>query len=350
MGLWKWIMDWLTEDPSAPIEPDLSDNSRGAAVATLERPTRKAPAKKTQDSGQPWWIPQGESFTEPQKVERPDLSTVALVLENLLVSHLDGHDLKMPPLVQAAETVLSRLRNPNCRLADVSRDIANDPVIAASVLRMANSPLYRGLSKTTALLPAVTRLGVKALSTLMMHESLRAAVFQGKGKDNWARRIWADARASAHIMGGLSQFTNVDAEDAFLIGLLHDIGNVVVLRIVRSNQELGRAEIDDDTFDYLCYECHQEFGELVAGAWKLPTTCASLIADHHSYPADDDPLRVERLQIQLSDMIAAMLGYGPPATYDILNSRIAVELGLTNRPGFTAFLERLPAELEQAFE
>jgi HD-like signal output (HDOD) protein len=232
-----------------------------------------------------WWAPEGATLVEPLEVQRPELTTEARALENLLVSHFDGHDLNMPMLVQGAEQVLGRLRNPDCNLAEVSHDIANDPVIAASVLRMANSPLYRGLNKITALQPAVTRLGVKALRVLMMHISLRAAIFQGKGRDEWAERIWAGSQASAVIMHSLSAFTRVDENDAFLLGLLHDIGQVIVLRVVRTNQALSGAEIDDDTFDYLCHECHQEFGELVAAAWELPSTFRSLIADHHAYPA-----------------------------------------------------------------
>jgi HD-like signal output (HDOD) protein len=233
----------------------------------------------------------------------------------------------------------------------VSSDIAADPVIAASVLRMANSPLYRGLKKITALQPAATRLGTRALRSLMMRESLHAAVFQTKGRDEWAERIWAGSRASAYIMYGLSAFTRVDAEDAFLLGLLHDIGEVIVLRIVRAHQVRTHAEIDDATFDYLCHECHQEFGELVAAAWKLPSTFSNLIADHHTYPAADDPLRTERLQLRLSDMIAAMLGYAPPASYDLLNAPVVHELGLlSDRRDFGSFLTRLPAELEEAFD
>jgi len=348
MGLWDWIMDRLTLDRPAPVE-SCSRWAQTGAVATLESPADSS-TPSTHASANRWWAPEGVDAVENVEPPRPELTTEARALESLLISHFDGHDLKMPPLVQAAERVLGRLHNPNCDLNEVSSDIAGDPVIAASVLRMANSPLYRGLNKITALRPAVTRLGIKALRTLMMHESLRAAVFLGKGRDEWAGRIWTTARASAHIMHGLSVFTRIDAEDAFLLGLLHDIGQVIVLRIVRADQARTHEAVDDATFDYLCHECHQEFGELVAGAWKLPPTFCSLIADHHTQPAADDPLRTERLQLQLCDVISSMLGFAPPASYDLINMRVVRELGLTHSAAFTAFLDGLPAELEEAFD
>jgi hypothetical protein len=50
-------------------------------------------------------------------------------------------------------------------------------------------------------------------------------------------------------------------------------------------------------------------------------------------------------------MIAAMLGYAPPASYDLLNARVVRDLGLLSERGdFASFLARLPAELEEAFD
>ncbi|MCH8966416.1 MAG: hypothetical protein IID43_01940 [Planctomycetes bacterium] len=80
--------------------------------------------------------------------------------------------------------------------------------------------------------------------------------------------------------------------------------------------------------------------------WKLPDKIKSLITDHHAYPAEDDPLRTERLQLQLSDMIDSMIGYGPAASYDLLNTRVVQDLGLAQREDFITFLASLPGELD----
>ncbi len=148
-------------------------------------------------------------------------------------------------------------------------------------------------------------------------------------------------------MHGLAPFVGLDEENAFLIGLLHDIGNVIVLRQVCTGRAITRFDIDLDTFEYLCHECHQEFGELIAEAWRLPPRLASLIAGHHDYPADDDPLRTERLALRLADMIAAMLGYATPVAYDLLESRVVHDLDLAGRSGFVDLLARLPANLAE---
>ena len=350
------MLDKLTQDGNGPPHPAARrsmarpDVGEDTAVATLEPPEEGA-APVEEEVGERWWVPEGATLLEQPKIERPDLSTDARALENLLVSHFDGHDLKMPPLLHIAEQVLKKLRDRKCGMDSVAQEVAGDQVIAASILRMANSPLYRGLHRITALGPAVTRLGAKAISTLMMHESLRAAMFHRKGKGNeLARILWERSLAGACVMHGLAKFAQVDEEDAHLMGLLHDIGSVIVLRIVLDGHMSSRYDIDVDTFEYLCLECHQEFGELVADAWALPSDLKSLIASHHTYPEPDDPLRTARLLLQLTDMINAMLGFGSPRRYDLLNSRVVDDLGLKGRADFVAFLKDLPDQIEQTVE
>lgn len=270
------------------------------------------------------------------------------MLENMLVSHFDGHDLTLPPLLHVAERVLPKLSDPNCSLPAIACALSEDQVMAASILRMVNSPIYRGVNKITALPAAVTRLGLKAIHTLLMHESLRSATFCRSGeRDGFALILWQRSLAGATIMRGLSQFTSVDKEVAFLIGLLHDIGNVIVLRIVHGYTLPMRYEIDTDAFEYLCGESHQEFGELIAENWGLPPHLKSLLADHHRYPTHDDPLRAERLQLQLTDIICSLLGYAPFEPYDLLACRVVQDLGLADNPKFVAYLERLPDEVDE---
>jgi HD-like signal output (HDOD) protein len=181
-----------------------------------------------------------------------------------------------------------------------------------------------------------------------MHESLRAAMFlrKGPGSDQ-AKVIWQRSLASACIMRHLSELTGIEREYAFLVGLLHDIGNVVVLRIAFGERLSPRYELDEDIFEYLCHECHQEFGELIADAWSLPPDLKSLISDHHTYPTADDPLRTQRLQLGLADMISALLGYAPYVPYNLLESRVVRDLGLDGRGDFVQLLDRLPDQVDE---
>lgn len=352
MGLWSWIIGKPTAREvrrgSSADHGVSAAASSDTTVALLDRPQTSSP-DIDETPKEIWWAPEDATLTEPVEPERPELPTEARALENLLVSHFDGHDVTLPPLLHVAEVLLPKLSDPNCDLRKVASGLSEDQVIAAAVLRMANSPLYRGLNKITALRPAVSRLGTRAVRMLLMHESLRAATFSHKkGTNDLAKAIWRRSLACACIMRSLAEFTGTDQEEAFLIGLLHDIGNVVVLRIAFGSQFAPRYEIDEDVFEYLCHETHQEFGELIAKAWALPPNLAAIVSDHHAHPTPEDPLRTPRLHVQLADMIATLLGYAPYAPYNLLDSRAVHELQLAQRPDFPAFLNALPAELDES--
>jgi HD-like signal output (HDOD) protein len=353
MGLWQDFWQKLAGEPARysskpPARP--SGGVRGG-IATLDLPAATNSSTDEVAAVPPWWSPPAATLIEPEEIPRPDLSPEARALENLLVSHFDGHDLTLPPLLGVAERVLRRIHDKKSDLAQVAKEIESDQVIAAAILRMANSPLYRGLHKITALPAAVNRLGLVAIRTLMVRESMRAALFGRKGAgDPFARLIWRRSLAGAFIMRRLSAFTNLRGDDAYLMGLLHDIGNIIVLRILQSQPAAVRRSIDLLTFEYLCMECHQEFGELIAEEWKLPASLKSIIADHHSHPAAEDPLRTERLQLMLANMTTAMTGYAPQASYDLRNARVVADLGLTDRDDFLMCLTILPDELQEMLD
>jgi HD-like signal output (HDOD) protein len=347
MGFWNWIVDLFSDEEPDPPQP--SARAGNSAVATLDRAEGTAATDRT---GRPrpaerWWMPDGVIQADPLPMLPPSMSTEARALENLMVSHFDGHDLNLPAMPRVAERVLSRLRDPKSSMAKVAKDIAEDQVTAGDVLRMANSALYRGLTKITSLQAAVTRLGANALKTLMMHETMRAAMFYKKGvKEELADMLWRRSLASGCVMRGLAQFTAKDRDDAFLLGLLHDVGNVLVVRLMHEQRKVVKFEPDSDTFEYLAFECHQEFGELIANGWGLPESLTELIANHHKPPAADDPLATERWMLIFTDMTNQMLGYDVPNEYNLLGSRAATELAVADRPGFEAFLAELPEQIE----
>jgi HD-like signal output (HDOD) protein len=342
LGIWNLIKKALSGPAESPVDsvstPKLVPFSTETNVALLD------PAEVSY-----WFTPQDASALEPVPMVRPELSHEARTLENMLISQFDGYDMSLPSLPRVPDLVLKQLRDPKCSFPKIAQIISEDQVSAATVLRTVNSPIYCGLHKITSLPQAVARLGINAMKTLMMHQSLRAATFLcGKGNREMAQTFWRRSLAGAYIMRGLSDFARIDPEDALATGLLHDIGNVIVLRVVSEEKTFGLIMPDRDILEYLCYETHQEFGELVAKEWNMAPQLKELIQNHHTYPNPDDPLRTERLLLILSDMISQMLGYAPPALYNLLQSRPVNDLGLADREDFHNFLKDLPGQIDES--
>jgi HD-like signal output (HDOD) protein len=359
MGLWNWLTKAIAGDDEPPV--DAGTSSATAPVATAEGASTPAPGTNTTaaspaadadpaasevNESPSWWELEDATHTTLMPVSAPDLSTEARALENALVAQFDGHDLELPPLPRVPEAVLKELRKRNYNLRLVADEIAEDQVIAAAVIRMANSPLYGGAQRITTLPSAVNRLGLNALRTLMMNLSMRSVILgvRGTGRE-MALSIWRRALVSAAVMRGLARLAELESEEAFLIGLLHDIGNVIVLREAQKQQRVLGYSIDTEAFEYLAYQCHQEFGELIADKWNLPDYLRDLITNHHETPALDDPQRSTRLFLQVSDMISTLLGFFPPAAYDLLNAEPVRALHLDDNPDFLALLPELPGQV-----
>lgn len=344
MSFWDWISAAFTgrserPHPSPAVATD-SPGGAGAASAVAEAPADEGSAESR------WWQPAGAELIELTPATRPELTAEARAMENLLILHFDGRNLSLPSMPHVPEAVLRLLGSPKCSMRQVAEEIGKDQVAAAAVLRMANSPLYRGMEKITAIEPAVVRLGSHAVSTAMMNLSMRSVTFREKRAGNRrAEALWERALAGAIVMRSLCRFTRLDEDEAFLMGLLHDIGSIIVLRIANAQPADVQAEIDDPAFEYLCEEAHQEFGELLASEWALPARLRALISNHHTYPEPNEKYRLERLQLHLADMICSLMGFSPYAPYDLMNARAAHHLGLVGRAEFTPFLDGLAAHV-----
>ena len=240
MGVWSWITGksgkQQPESESAPASP----GSTGTAVLDPGDGPASEPAAAAAPAERWWARAAGEGLTQWVAPSGANLSTEARALENALVSQFDGHNLSVPNLPRVPELVLRQLRSRKCDFGKVAEAIAEDQVTAGAVIRMANSPIYGGMNKISALQPAVTRLGLNALRTLMMQQSLHAATFHGRGGDKeLASMVWNRALASAWVMRFLGPLVELDEEEAFLLGLLHDIGTVG--RAARGPEPVQRA-------------------------------------------------------------------------------------------------------------
>jgi len=352
VGFWDWLFPPRRDRglcTQGPGPTSSTEDSSSCTTATLEAEAPIVPVRPTNDPR--WWQPRENALIELCPPPRPELTGEATALENLLVDHFDGHDMSLPPMPSVPERVLRRMRDRRCNAAGLAEEIGQDQVVASAVLRAVNSPAFRGIEQITSLPLAVARLGANALRAIMMSQSLHALTFNTKGGNRaFAQSLWRRSVAEAHIMSLLAHRLSLDEDTAFLIGLLHDIGNTVVLRIVSDHERISRWKVDPQVFEYLCYQCHQEFGELVAEAWNLPEQLKAIVSEHHIYPDPEAPDRTERLCLELTDMISALLGYASSANYDLIGSRAAGDLGLSQRNDFPQFLDTLPRHLDEAID
>lgn len=356
MGMWSTFFNWMFPWPDERAEVN---DSGGVQTAVLELPgTATSPQQTTADSKsrneatgpQRWWKPEGRTviefprLTRPPELDRGDPRAGAAL--PAIETALHNPDIELPHLPKVPQQILNMVRHPDVRMAEIARILQQDQVLAATVLRRANSAGLGGVHEITSLDTALARIGLREIRALMISRSVRSVTLNTTGGKTRGAWMWRESLACGFIAAAYNQHLKIFSEDAFLVGLLHDIGRVVVLRVCHDAERTSGVTISDEAFDYLCQEYHQQLGERLAVQWELPTPITRMIGHHHDelrYEHDDANVRA---LIQLTDATAALLGYGPPRPFDLLGMPAAMRLHLDQDPGLISLLEALPGQIE----
>ncbi len=202
----------------------------------------------------------------------------------------DAPGYRPPMLPQAALELLQLSQKPNVQFDDVIRLLERDPVLAGKVLSLAQSAFYASRSPILSLRQAAVRLGLATLRDLVLEASLHLRVFRVPGYEKTMERLSRHATATAHVVRVVCARTLVDAEYAFLCGLLHDVGFVACLLALSENRALHALPFE--TLAPALNEAHQEASGLLARLWKLPAPIQRVVATHHEVVVDGAPQQV----------------------------------------------------------
>ncbi len=192
---------------------------------------------------------------------------------------------------EAALRVVRLVDDPKVGSADVAQALALDPALTARVLQVANSAYYgmSGRIRTTAF--AVTVVGFQTVRSLAALAA--AGVTQ---KDALPRGFWQRSAAAAAGGALLAPRAGCSSPDAFCVGMLHDLGTILLWRRDRKAYEglpVTTSELPLVTLEQRAFGTdHATLCADVLGAWSVPEDLCAAIARHHDEPSDlGTPLR-----------------------------------------------------------
>lgn len=244
-----------------------------------------------------------------------------------------------PPLLPAsAMELLALSQKPDVQMAQIRRVMERDPLVAAKVLRTAQSSAYAGAQGPVRTLDeAVVRLGIRTLSFLFMEATMRMKVFRAQGYEETMNALGRHSSATAQLARFVSRKTSLFDEYSFLCGLLHDVG-VAACLIVLAQVERGQPVPPITEVWAVVNEMHDEVGAIVCRAWGLPPDVVLVTGSHRHVTVAGHVHPVAAL-VNLADWMAAELGFGLGREAPEPTSRALSALGLA-----PADLPRLVAE------
>jgi putative nucleotidyltransferase with HDIG domain len=201
---------------------------------------------------------------------------------------------ELPPMPQIVFKAHEVMENPNSSTKQVAELIESDQVIAAKVLKMANSAYYGMSGKVSSVQQASVVLGFKALGELITlagtSNLLGDKLF---GYDMDSGKLWKHSMMVAFGSKIISQrkFPKLE-NDAFSAGLIHDVGKLALDRPVLNRRSLFEEFLASGDQTFLSAENrilgfdHAEIGFEMCQHWQIPDTLANAIRYHHHVPAD----------------------------------------------------------------
>src|SRR5262245_1103424 len=148
-----------------------------------------------------------------------------------LSRRLRRRELTLPPMPRALLRVQKLIDSGNCHMAQLGREIERDPALATRLVGIANSPFYAGLGSVQSVSDAVTRIGLGETRNIVLAVMLRSKVFRVPGRQAEIDRLWRHCVAASLAGQVLGAAAGVDPDGAFIAGLLHDLGRVVLLSL-----------------------------------------------------------------------------------------------------------------------
>ena len=223
---------------------------------------------------------------------------------------------ELPTLPAIIARILEVLNDERSSAKDLEKVISFDQSIASKVLRIANSAYYGFPQEISTIHRAIVILGFQTVKGLALGSSIFETFFR-QGEDSCFDRTayWLHSIACSRCAMTLGkQVGGVDPEEAFLAGLIHDIGMVVMDQVLHENYgqflkravdcegPLSRLERDTCGFD------HADVGAWLAERWKFPPSLSNSIRNHHSVLESDESLRRLVAVIHLADFCSNEAG------------------------------------------
>jgi len=225
-----------------------------------------------------------------------------------IAARLKQDTFQFPTMSNLANQVSKLIEEKDAGLHEIARIIRDDPIIAARLIAIANTAMYRGTKKIISLEEAIGRLGLKETVNYLW-------VFSNAGLFN------AEERRFGGLLTKLREHSLATAicarlvakhlgwphsEDLFFMGLLHDIGMMLVLQIM---EELAKKEPIEDIamVEDALNKLHEKFGALLLSRWGFPNDIQT-IALYHDHPDQAPSLTQELVLVHVANRLTRRLG------------------------------------------
>jgi len=219
--------------------------------------------------------------------------------------------------------IIELVEDPSSTAQDLHDVISNDPALCTRILKVVNSSFYGLPGQVSSINRAIVMLGLNAVKNIAIAASL-AKLFRGGDLTPFfgAKDLWEHSNAVAVASKLIADRLGLGmADEAYLAGLIHDIGIMVEMQYDRSDlidaidrcdvgitgvPERSLIETEDEVFG----ANHTDFGHGLCKKWKFPDPFVASAGFHHDPASAPEASRTIVMIVHAADVLAAKLDQG----------------------------------------
>ena len=188
-------------------------------------------------------------------------------VRNEILSAIKTDELVLPTMPEVALKLRDVASDPNIDATRIAKVISSDTALTARIIKIANSPLVRGVTSVEDLQMAISRMGIEYTCNLAIGIAMEQ-LFQATSEavDERLRATWEHSTEVAGLSHVLCRhFTDLSPDQATLGGLVHEIGTLPILLWADDH------DWNEEQIDRVIEELHPEFGRMILESWDFPT-------------------------------------------------------------------------------
>jgi putative nucleotidyltransferase with HDIG domain len=247
-------------------------------------------------------------------------------------------DIGAPMLPALVADVMPMVTDPDVSVLRLARIIAKEQMLATRVLRMANSAYCAPMQEITTINDAIVRMGTSSVRNVVfavcVSSRLQSDVYGSQG-----RELADHGVGTAYLARLVAEHAGFDPDEAFIQGLLHDVGKLLLLKLARDFTKFGGVLASQREVDACVAERHATFGAEILREWQLPSRLQEPVRFHHNPDAAGE-FRDQADITYVANRLSHRYGFGCPADDpdDLMLDAVSVRLGLT--PDWLAQIDR----------
>jgi putative nucleotidyltransferase with HDIG domain len=259
----------------------------------------------------------------------------------------DSGDAAMPMLPALAADVMSLAIDPEVSIARIARVIAKDQVLATRVLKMANSAYCAPMQEITTVNDAVVRMGTGPVRNVVLAVCFTSRLQGANVYGAQGRELMDHAIGTAYLARLVAEKLGEDADEAFMCGLLHDLGKLLLLKLSKDFIKYGAPTPSTQEIETVYKDRHPEIGARLMRQWQLPEALEQPVRFHHD-PEACEGHKGQATVAYVANRLAHRYGFGCSADpANLLEDAICTKVGL-NEPWLADLDKRAPGLFQVA--